>query len=197
MRTIQTTVYTFDELEGEAQANAYGKWLESFDYPWHSENIESLYAFTKLFGVGVRDYSYGACNSFINIEVCSAWEDLTGLRLWKVLNTIYHDNLKGKYYITAGRIINGKYTYKKRYSKVLKGEPYLTGYDADWPLMTGLKEWLDNPCLSDTYKDVMYSVCQDWLIYCNNDYIGSMSEECFKAECADNEYEFTEDGRKV
>lgn len=39
MRTIETTVYDFDELSDEAKQNAIEKWYENEDYPWLEDNI--------------------------------------------------------------------------------------------------------------------------------------------------------------
>lgn len=55
MRTIETTVYNFDELSDSAKDNAKQKLLS--EYFWADDAIESLKAFAHEIGVTIRDYS--------------------------------------------------------------------------------------------------------------------------------------------
>jgi len=61
MRTIETTLYTFDELSDEAKEQAIAKQRQYVDYPWFSECLDSLKAFCDEFGVKVTDYTLSDC----------------------------------------------------------------------------------------------------------------------------------------
>lgn len=62
MRTIETTVYSFDELSEEAKENAVSKHRICVDYPWFSECLDSLHSFCTEFGVKVTDYTLSNCH---------------------------------------------------------------------------------------------------------------------------------------
>jgi hypothetical protein len=60
MRTIEETLYQFDELEESAKETARNWWREIADYPFHDENLKSIKAFCGHFGVTLKDWSiYG------------------------------------------------------------------------------------------------------------------------------------------
>jgi hypothetical protein len=61
MRTIETTIYTFDELSDEAKERAISQHRQCVEYPWFSECLESLKAFCDEFGVKVTDYTLSDC----------------------------------------------------------------------------------------------------------------------------------------
>lgn len=56
MRTIETTVFVFDELPERAKERAIEKMREITEYPWFTECKDSLRAFCDEFGVKVTDY---------------------------------------------------------------------------------------------------------------------------------------------
>jgi hypothetical protein len=60
MRTIEETLYQFDELDESAKETARNWWREIADYPFHDENLKSIKAFCGHFGVTLKDWSiYG------------------------------------------------------------------------------------------------------------------------------------------
>jgi len=61
MRTVETTIYTFDELSDEAKERAISQHRQCFEYPWFSECLESLKTFCSEFGVEVTDYTLSDC----------------------------------------------------------------------------------------------------------------------------------------
>jgi hypothetical protein len=61
MRTIETTLYTFDELSDAAKEQAIAKQRQYVDYPWFSECLDSLKAFCDEFSVKVTDYTLSDC----------------------------------------------------------------------------------------------------------------------------------------
>jgi hypothetical protein len=61
MRTIETTVFAFDELPEEAKEKAIEKMREITEYSWFSECKDSLRDFCSGFGVKVTDYELSNC----------------------------------------------------------------------------------------------------------------------------------------
>lgn len=61
MRTIETTIYTFEELSDKAKERAIEKMRGITDYPWYEECLGSLRAFCDEFSVKVTDYTLSDC----------------------------------------------------------------------------------------------------------------------------------------
>ena len=59
MRTIEKTIFTFDELSESAKERAREWYRRGLEYPWFNEARDSLRAFCDEFGVEVLDYSIG------------------------------------------------------------------------------------------------------------------------------------------
>lgn len=81
MRTIEKTIYTFDELS-ESAKNRAREWMRvGLEYPWYSEAVDSLRAFCDEFGVEVLDYSLGDYRGFVKTNVSNA--NFRGFKLSK------------------------------------------------------------------------------------------------------------------
>ena len=61
MRTIETTIYTFDELSDKAKERAIEKQRYYMEYPWTKDCIDSLETFCYEFGVKVIGYTLSDC----------------------------------------------------------------------------------------------------------------------------------------
>lgn len=61
MRTIETTIYTFEELSDKAKERAIENMRPHVDYPWFDECLGSLRAFCDEFSVAVTDYTLSDC----------------------------------------------------------------------------------------------------------------------------------------
>ena len=73
MRTIEQTIYTFDELNDQAKERAREWYRKDLDYPWWSEVQDSLKAFCEVFNVSVLDYSMGDTRrEFIKTDATNA-----------------------------------------------------------------------------------------------------------------------------
>lgn len=59
MRTVETKVYTIEELSPEAKARALDSLRASFDYPWHTENLEAVKAFCARWGIELKQWEMG------------------------------------------------------------------------------------------------------------------------------------------
>ena len=79
MRTIEKTIYTFDELSDSAKKNAR-EWMRvGLEYPWFNEARDSLRAFCDEFGVSILDYSLGDYRGFVKTDASNA--HFRGLKL--------------------------------------------------------------------------------------------------------------------
>jgi len=61
VRTIETTIYTFDELLDKAKERAIEKQRYHMEYPWFDECIKSLNAFCDEFSVRVTECTLSDC----------------------------------------------------------------------------------------------------------------------------------------
>ena len=68
MRTIETTIYTLDELNDNAKEKARNWYREGFEYPWWTEVRDSLKTFCDGFGVKVLDYEIGGRGAHISTD---------------------------------------------------------------------------------------------------------------------------------
>lgn len=68
------TAYTISELSDKAKENAHQQYMQQgFDYPWLDEGKNSIKAFCELFGVTVKDWSYGTYGySFCNTDATNS-----------------------------------------------------------------------------------------------------------------------------
>lgn len=181
MRIAHLPVYTFDELSEQAKDNAYHEWLHEGHYDG-TDNKKTLKAFEKVFPVTVTDWEYGYHNYIrFTVDADNDIENLSGIKLFKYLyNNYEHILFKGRYYSTPGKYINGKYTYKHRYSKVIKDTCcVLTGYFIDNEILKPIYDFLKNPSKHVTFSGLMRDCLQSWVIACNNDYEASTSMEFF------------------
>lgn len=80
MRTIEQTVYNFNELSESAKANAHHDWLAGgFEHHWIDESLDSVRAFCDLFGIKMSDWSLGTC-SYSYIDTDAEQEDFRGIK---------------------------------------------------------------------------------------------------------------------
>lgn len=59
MRTIEKTVFTFDELSDEAKEKAREWYRSTGEFPWSEEYKASINAFVDHFGAGLKDWNIG------------------------------------------------------------------------------------------------------------------------------------------
>ena len=68
MRTIEKTIYKFDELDKYAKSRAREWYRNGLEYPWWAEVQSSLREFCDEFGISVLDYSIGGSGAFIRTD---------------------------------------------------------------------------------------------------------------------------------
>ena len=109
MRTVQRTYTLFGiaELENEARQKAYTDWLaKGNDYPYASENCDTLEAFCNLFRIACTNYCYDSCTYAYRFHTKheEETERLSSVRLLAYLYNNFHAELYNpKVYWTKDR----------------------------------------------------------------------------------------------
>ena len=81
MRTIEKTIFTFDELSESAKERAREWYRRGLKYPWWDEVKSSLESFCDEFGISVLNYSIVGRGSFIRTNADNS--HFRGLKLSK------------------------------------------------------------------------------------------------------------------
>lgn len=205
MRTIKFNVFSYDELAETAKEKALdnvresvGSMLCEFDGDDYRAALDEI---ENVFEIKVYDWCVGYPGTF------SAWRFKEGSRfsemsdeprfLVRYLDEVERWCRKGKYYFTSGHYDeNGKYHYKKRYSKVMFERNYcLTGTwtSAVVDEYTGDKRWdyvRKHRTIEDYIDDLLYDFFKQW----ERDQEYNYEDETVEEEIRANDYEFTEDG---
>lgn len=199
MKTIN--IYQFHELTETAQTRVWNNSNIDFSDCYADEYRETLKAFEKIFDVRVIDYSVdGYSNSFRYAMINDA-PDVEGVRLAKyVWNNYARYITNGKYYSTPGKMINGRYTYKHRHSKIIleMGNCPLTGTCCDCDILQPIIDCLHYRKMFSSYDELInecltafFRAWENEIDYCN-------SFEYFQEWAADNdETWYTENGERV
>lgn len=132
-------VYRFNELTEKAQLKVWENSAIDFSDDYAGEYRETLHEFEKVFDIRVYDYRVGDSvysPYFKYVRGNTAADAPAGdpIRVARyVWNNFAPGILKGKYYSTRGEWIDGKYSYKHRYSKIMleMDNCPLTGFCAD------------------------------------------------------------------
>lgn len=174
--------------------------MSQYDTEFYDEAHNSVKEFHKIFGTKERrnawlDFTVGHIDDNIL--------NLKGLRLRKYIWNNFKNYLyKGKYYSTSGKYDeNGKYTYKKRYSRIiLESECVLTGRCYDNCILQPIYDFLNwsRPDY-DSYQDIenLFNDCFSNIRKCLEDEEQSRYGDDYIIETITaNEYEFTADGNR-
>lgn len=202
MRTIETKVYTFNELSDKAKETAISNYIDNYYDFWQDERIASYEKALEIY------------NELENIE-----EEVSGSRLvaWIENNLSKHwmrDNYISKHEGNAynKKSVNGFYyensyfaykynkCVKSRRSRIFKTNTLedcpLTGvcYDVDflWPIIEFMKEPKSNVSNIDLVNSMpSYDSISD------RDYEYYTSDSVISEELENNESEFTEGGHMI
>lgn len=179
MKTINLTLYNFDELSDEVQKVIIDRerWstMEQCMEGYKSEYLYSLNKFEELMNISVPSWNvgYSGSNFTVNIKtiVTSEWryeksgdeiydclylENLSGTLLLRYLqkNVLPHLFI-GKCY-RISKYHNEKHGWSKRFSKIIKEcSCPLTGYIYDMALLEPIFGYLEKPDLEKNYEDLI------------------------------------------
>ena len=187
-------VYTIDELDYDAQRNAYNEWLSSVDYPWESENRESLNAFCSRFNIGRVDYEYGGYRPpwiEADIRVSGEVDTLRGLRLRTYILNNFGDVLFKPKYL---RHVGGK----PRYSKVkVDRVPNFSGYYLYYNICKPLYDFIDHPDRHTSLSDLLQECLWEWVNECHKDMESFYSFENFEETAMVLGWLYNKQGKRV
>jgi len=174
MKTITTNIYTFNELNKEAQSKAIENWRNNEEdyYPLWSDAEKTMKAFAREVGIDIVDYSIdydSTSRSYIKYDFCSDLELLNGKILAKELRVLMSD------YIT---------------------DPFkLTGYFLDQEIMRPIQDYCTGIADINTHASDVIDMCLDAFIKAVIDDAESLNtDEAIKETLEVNEYEFYENG---
>lgn len=194
-KTITQTIYKFSELSDQAKDKVRQFTYESLDY-LSSEISASLDAFCDHFNIRYNQINYEEPyrNSY-SIGFNEYAEDLEGVRLATYIYNHYLEELyKGKYY-SKGKWEDGKYTYKKKYSRWLKeiSCPF-TGVYYDMELLQPLLEFCNKPNNKETFETLLDACIESLCTAVQNEIKYRCSDEAIIEDCEANGWEFDENG---
>lgn len=222
MRTKTIKIYKLHELPEDVQKKAHENYntSQSFDYAWIDEYRDSLKAFEELFPVKVKNYSWGTCShSYIDWEFEAGTDigELSGWRLATYIWNNYRSLWKGKYFgcisrpWSDARIVHRKLKHSEMKANIHHGHAHyyqyfgmkleirscpFTGFCGDEDLLDPIWKFLEKP--DGTTFEELIGECMDSLtksVVADMEYQESF--EYFEEHCSGNEYEFTEDGKRV
>lgn len=171
IRITRERMYRIEELPEKIQERAWMVWMESQEYPWDYDNRQSLKAFSEMFGVSVRDWSYGGGRTHISYDIPD-WDlyQMRGIRLWKYLTN--------------------------HYAPVIEQACPLTGYCMDEALLDPIRQFLKQPDTYTTMEDLVHEALWSWVYDCDRDFEWYYSYERFLEEADELGLLFTEDGNE-
>lgn len=169
-RTVEITLYQFDELDQRTQDAIISRWRINDQFPWQEEWRESLDAFARLAPITIRDWSVGYRDTYVTFDMEDEIADLSGNRAWKWL------------------VNNG-------WQKIAQGQdcPF-TGYCGDESLLDAIRTALEKPGSIVSLQSVFDDALQDWARGFEADMDYWHSEEAIREDIAANGYEFHANG---
>jgi len=184
MRTIETNAYTLDELSEDAKQKAYQNFLETREYFWLDEWVESMQKGLKEFEFDLSDYNIdphypGRSNVRIKHMGNDDILELKGVRLWK--------------YIRANGFEYIQNHYTKKLENIHDKNCPLTGYCGDVDFLEPIVKFMERPD-SSTIEDLMQECIESVLNGIREDVEYQDSFEFFEQEAEANNLEFTENG---
>lgn len=189
MKEIKVKLYRFDELSDDAQENAI------------EEEISALSDIAYAMGVDNKaiDYSFSTCSpSYIEFSFHDIADELKDIRALKyIYNNFISPFIKGKYYSTGGKYINGKYHYKCKNSRAIKEFTPASGLYIDFTVYDVYVEYIEKAkkhisfSVGDFIQDLENRLCKI-ILESAEEY---NSEEYWRERLSDNDEEiYNEDG---
>lgn len=203
MRTIVTTVYTFDELSDEAKKKAINDWRDSErEFAWTYDTINSIEAIAKAMYCKAEWYSYDGITydvSFYSYETKDI-ENLSGKRAWAYIwnNYLYPNREYKTYWKDKVLHCDGRKNWERK-SKISYGwdDCPFTGYCADCCFIEAWRIWKKKFNKYSTVGDFIELVAEKLGKEWTNDNKYQLTDEYISEILTINDYEFTEDGDRI
>jgi|694.fasta_scaffold16366_24 hypothetical protein len=218
MRTIETKVYTYEELSDSAKANARD-WYRGGDYPydeWWDCIFDDFIAITKILGITLSErtsctyrlgkdgakipvyepviYFSGFCSQGDGASWCGDYEYSPG---WKK-NLLAYCNDKELLRIGEGlQLIQKPYMYQLA-ARVSQGGRGVHAYTMSVDYIEGRDgKDITEPTVEDDLLDLFRDLAH-WLYKSlEREYDYLMGDENVAENIVCNEYEFTEEGKRI
>lgn len=176
-RTIETTVYQFDELSERAKERARDWYRSGVCWSWSEEWWDSAQAFSQIAPIKITEADYNRAHVSYRWTGDDDVANLEGVRAWKWLHN------------------NGWFEWAAREKT---GACTLTGYCGDAPFADPLiDDYLHHPARVPDLKQVFYEMAQSWVREAQSDMEYCYSDESVDENIRANEYEFTEQGDRA
>ena len=189
MRTIETTVYTIDELSPEAFDRARIDYAQTYENTTATDDMVSLREFVAATGMRLTNYDIGA-NSYSSLRVDGDDDilSMSGRRAWAWLeNRVLAD--KRIPWTGSRRASVRKYGWAYRPGMVTPC-PW-TGYYMDERLLESFRESLrDGMTVRDSFAALADTIRLAW----EEDYDHATGEDGFRELARANSWEFAADG---
>ena len=169
-RTIEVTIYKFDELDAAIQQRVIERWREGDQFFWGDEWRDSLNAFAKIAPIKVRDWSVGYGDTYVTFDMDEDIADLSGgeAHAWLI---------------------------QEGWAKLAAGQdcPF-TGYCGDENLLDAIRTAIGSPAKISSLYSVFYGALHGWAKDFERDMDYHYSDEAIREDIEANEYEFYDDG---
>ena len=202
MKEIKVKLYRFDELSEDKQDKIIENAQRDNAFYWDDVQSEidalSDIAYTMGADKNVR-YEFSTCSpSYIEFSFGDIANELKDIRALKyIYNNFISPFVKGKYYSTNGKYIDGKYHYKYKYSKAIKEFSSVSGMYLDFVVHDVYLEYIDKAkrhisfYVDDFINDIEKRLCTT-ILEAAEEYD---SKENWRERLLDNEDEiYNEDG---
>jgi len=187
MGTIETKIYTFNELSEDAKEKAIQKWREnSYEFDWVDDYLESIKKGLDHFDCELIDYSIDPLNAY-----CSSFkikfnhsfnaQEMKSLRFWKYIQNNY-----SSYFCK----------YQKKFRNTFEGNCPFTGFCSDEYFLDEIREFLKKPYDYMNLYDLMRLCVDSTLSALQSDCEHQLSDEYISEQLSDG-YEFTENGKLI
>ena len=189
MRTIETTVYTVDELSTAAFNRARIDYAQTYENLNADDDMSSLQAFVAAAGMRLANFEIGAyAHSSLRVDGNDDVLSMSGRRAWAWLeNFVLAD--KRIPWTGSRRASVRKYGWAYRPGMVTPC-PW-TGYHMDEVLLDAFRESLrDGMTVRDSFAALADTIRRAW----EEEYADSTGEEGFRELARANGWEFEEDG---
>lgn len=204
MREVTIKVYRFDELPEETQRRIFERDQnrEIFEDGYSSEYLATLEKFADFFDIEIKyevnsirynfDFTITDNETAENLETI---RDPLRLATW-VYNNHWWELRRGKYYSTPGKWIDGKHTYKKRYSRVIftYDDLPLTGVVTDHFILNTIIDCITYRRTFETYDDLITTALNEFFEAWREELEYLESFECFAETVTTDGIEYTADG---
>lgn len=203
MRTIEQTIYQFNELSESAKENVRQWIYEGLDYIGH-EAGQTLDKFCDLFNIKYNsiDYEEPYRNEY-NINIPDNAENLTGVRF---ATYIYNNYLESLY---KGKCFSIWSKKEKSYKYSPKGQPVLktkysrwykqidcpfTGFYYDYQILQPLIDFCNKPNDNETLETLLDDCINNLCKTVQSEIEYTLKDDAIQEHCEANNYEFDENG---